>query len=98
MKDTNVNRPIKMEDLQVGDEVIVRGVDLNYMQIVRPPVQKQVIDNWTKKPVMRFSSAVCNRINSKFGSKFSDDKQKVRFDFVWKSIWLVKREQELINK
>jgi hypothetical protein len=79
-----------MEDLQVGDEVIVRGVDLNYMQIVRPPKQKQYKD-YQGNPYTGYTSAVCNRINSKFGDKFSDDKEKVRFDFTWKSIWLVKR-------
>jgi hypothetical protein len=47
---------------------------------------------------MVWTSAICNRINSRFGVKHADDKEKVRFDFVWKSIWLVKREQELINK
>ena len=47
MNNKEVNRPIKMEDLEVGDEVIVRGVDLNYMQIVRKPKQKQYKDyNW----------------------------------------------------
>lgn len=98
MMDKEVNRPIKMEDLQVGDEVIVRGMDLNYMQIIRPPVQRQRID-YNGKPYMAFTSAVCNRINSKFGNEhYSDDKQEVRFDFHYKSIWLVKREQELINK
>ena len=95
--DKEVNRPIKMEDLQVGDEVIVRGMDLNYMQIVRPPVQRQRTD-YNGKPYMTFTSAVCNRINSKFGQSFADDKQEVRFDFYYKSIWLVKREQGLINK
>lgn len=94
---TEVNRPIKMEDLQVGDEVIVRGVDLNYMQIVRPPKQKQRKD-YLGNPCMVWASSVCNRINSKFGVTHADDKEKVRFDFYWKSIWLVKREQELINK
>ena len=44
--DKEVNRPIKMEDLQVGDEVIVRGLDLNYMQIVKPPVQKTTFRLW----------------------------------------------------
>ncbi len=98
MNNTEVNRPIKMEDLKVGDEVIVRGLDLNYMQIVRPPKQKQSKD-WNGNPCMVWTSAVCNRINSKFGDTHrNDDKQKVRFDFVWKSIWLVKREQQLINK
>ena len=86
----NVNRAIKMEDLQVGDEVIVRGIDLNYMQIVRPPKQKQYKD-FQGAPYMAFTSAVCNRINSKFGQRFADNKQNVRFDFDYKSIWLVKR-------
>lgn len=85
-----VNRAIKMEDLQVGDEVIVRGVDLNYMQIVRPQKQKQSKD-WNGQPCTVWASSVCNRINSKFGKKFADDKDNVRFDFEWKSIWLVKR-------
>ena len=88
--DNEVNRPIKMEDLQVGDEVIVRGVDLNYMQIVRPPKQKQYKD-YQGNPYTGYTSAVCNRINSKFGKQFADDKEKVRFDFDYKSIWLVKR-------
>ena len=90
MDNKEVNRPIKMEDLQVGDEVIVRGIDLNYMQIVRPPKQKQYKD-FQGAPYMAFTSAVCNRINSKFGQRFADNKQNVRFDFCYKSIWLVKR-------
>jgi hypothetical protein len=87
-----MNRAIKIEDLQVGDEVIVRGVDLNYMKIVRPPKQKQYKD-WHGNSYMGWTSAVCNRINSKFDSKWNrDDKTNVRFDFGYKSIWLVKRE------
>ena len=89
--DNTVNRPIKKEDLQVGDEVIVRGVDLNYMQIVRPPKQKQYKD-YKGNPYTAWTSAVCNRINSKFDKKWdTDDKDNVRFDFEYKSIWLVKR-------
>jgi len=89
--DNTVNRPIKKEDLQVGDEVIVRGLDLNYMQIVRPPMPKQYKD-YKGNPYTGYTSAVCNRLNSKFGKKWnSHDKQNVRFDFEYKSIWLVKR-------
>ena len=89
--DNTVNRPIENKDLQVGDEVIVRGVDLNYMQIVRPPKQKQSKD-WQGNPCTVWTSAVCNRINSKFGKKWdTEDKDNVRFDFEYKSIWLVKR-------
>ncbi len=88
--DNTVNRPIKMEDLQVGDEVIVRGVDLNYMQIVRPPKQKQYKD-FQGAPYMAWTASVCNRINSKFGQRHADDKENVRFEFYSKSIWLVKR-------
>jgi hypothetical protein len=91
-----VNRAIKIEDLQVGDEVIVRGVDLNYMEIVRLPKQKQY-KNWEGNPYMGWTSAVCNRTNSVFDKKWdTDDKDNVRFDFEHKSIWLVKRQG--INK
>lgn len=91
-----VNRAIKIEDLQVGDEVIVRGVDLNYMEIVRLPKQKQY-NNWEGNPYIGWTSAVCNRTNSVFDKKWdTDDKDNVRFDFQHKSIWLVKRQG--INK
>ena len=92
MDNKEVNRPIKMKDLEVGDEVIVRGVDLNYMQVVRKPKQKQYKD-YAGKPYMGWTASVCNRINSKFGQRHEDDKENVRFDFDYKSIWLVKREQ-----
>tara|TARA_R110000744_G_scaffold113121_3_gene211990 strand:- start:1118 stop:1402 length:285 start_codon:yes stop_codon:yes gene_type:complete len=90
MDNKKVNMPIKMEDLQVGDEVIVRGLDLNYMQIVRPPKPKQY-KHYDGTQIMGWTASVCNRINSKFGKRFADDKQNVRFDFDYKSIWLVKR-------
>ena len=90
--DNNVNRPIKMEDLEIGDEVIVRGVDLNYMQVVRKPKQKQY-KHYDGTTYMGWTASVCNRINSKFGQRHADDKENVRFDFDYKSIWLVKREQ-----
>ena len=91
-----VNRAIKIEDLQVGDEVIVRGVDLNYMEIVRLPKQKQYKD-YHGNPYMGYTSAMCNRINSVFDKKWDTiDLDNVRFDFEHKSIWLVKRQG--INK
>ena len=92
MMNNSVNRPIKMHDLQVGDEVIVRGMDLNYMQIVRPPKQRASKD-YQGNPCTVWTSAVCNRLNhTKFGKGYNnDDKQNVSFDFEWKSIWLVKR-------
>ena len=80
-----------MEDLQVGDEVIVRGIDLNYMEIVRPQKQKQSRD-YNGNPCKVWTSAMCNRLNTKFGQRYNnEDKLKVRFDFEYKSIWLVKR-------
>jgi hypothetical protein len=86
-----VNRSINIEDLQVGDEVIVRGLDLNYMQIIRPPMPKQYKD-YRGNLCTGYTSAVCNRINSKFGESSNRyDKDNVRFDFEYKSIWLVKR-------
>ena len=90
MDNKEVNRPIKMKDLEVGDEVIVRGIDLNYMQVVRPPKQKQY-KHYDGTTYWGWTASVCNRINSKFGQRHADDKENVRFDFDYKSIWLVKR-------
>lgn len=85
-----VNKAIIMDDLREGDEVIVRGLDLNYMVIVRPPRKKKVTrengsiyDTWSR--------AVCDRKNSTVFGKWKDDRDKVSFDFQYKSIWLVKR-------
>ena len=90
-----VNKPVKMENLQVGDEVIVRGIDLNYMIVNRLPkkVKKtytynfhgrgnvtNTYDTWTK--------AKCTRDHTIWGYKEVKD---VYFDFCSKDIWLVKR-------
>jgi len=92
----NVNRLIEMKDLLEGDEVIVRGVDLNYMQIVRPPKQKQV-KRYDGTMIPGWSASICNRLNTtKFHpnstSPYTDNKPNVRFDFEYKAIWLVKRK------
>ena len=91
-----VNKPVKMIDLQVGDEVIVRGIDLNYMIINRLPKKIQKLytytpinstgavsntyDTWTKSK--------CTRDHTVWGYKEVKD---VYFDFAGKDIWLVKR-------
>lgn len=91
--ENKVNKLIKIEELQIGDEVIVRGLDLNYMKIIRPPKQQQKqykignqVNNYTV-----WASSKCKRMN---GSIFSNQPQfdkEVYFDFAGKSIWLVKR-------
>tara|TARA_R100000541_G_C1889722_1_gene83406 strand:+ start:461 stop:748 length:288 start_codon:yes stop_codon:yes gene_type:complete len=92
-----VNKVVKLKDLQVGDEVIVRGVDLNYMIIHRLPklVNKSykysdgTVHNYTE-----WSNAKCTRDNSIWGN--GERKKDVYFDFSNKSMWLVKRIE--INK
>jgi hypothetical protein len=79
-----VNKVVKLEDLQVGDEVIVRGVDLNYMIIHRLPKVVNKSYNYTQ-----WSSAKCTRDNSIWGN--GEAKKDVYFDFSHKSMWLVKR-------
>tara|TARA_R110000868_G_scaffold396698_1_gene668970 strand:- start:4327 stop:4617 length:291 start_codon:yes stop_codon:yes gene_type:complete len=88
-----VNRPIKIEDLQVGDEVIVRGVDLNYMILIRLPKLVSKTRKYSDGTVYNYnelSNAKCTRDNSIwYGS--NEPKKDVYFDFAHKSMWLVKR-------
>ena len=81
-----VNRSIKIGNLQVGDEVIVRGIDLNYMILLKVPKQVKVgAHNY-----IQWSNSKCTRDNSIwYGS--NEPKKDVYFDFAHKSIWLVKR-------
>ncbi len=86
-----VNRAINMDDLLEGDEVIVRGIDLNYMVIVRLP-RKKTITREDGTTYDTWSRAVCDRKNGTiFGKWRETDRDKVSFDFEYKSIWLVKR-------
>tara|TARA_R110000868_G_scaffold230901_1_gene484176 strand:+ start:615 stop:875 length:261 start_codon:yes stop_codon:yes gene_type:complete len=80
------NRAIKVEDLQIGDEVIVTGI--RYFKILRTPTLR-------KTPTTVYGRGGCKSIKcldmyfSKFG-KFKD--REVYYDFNYCDIWLVKRE------
>ena len=87
-----VNRPIKLKDLQVGDEVIVRGVDLNYMIIHRLPKLVSKTYTYSDGTVHKYnewSTAKCTGDNSIWGN--GERKKDVYFDFSHKCMWLVKR-------
>jgi len=89
----NENRLIKIDDLQIGDEVIVRGLDLNYMKIIRVPKKCQKTNPWTKNTYTSYTSSKCKRMNrEKFDLQYNVDKE-VYFDFTHKTIWLIKREK-----
>ncbi len=91
-----VNKPVKMVDLQIGDEVIVRGIDLNYMIINRLP--KKIKKTYTYQPLHgsnpvtntydTWTKSKCTRDHTVWGYKEIKD---VYFDFSGKDIWLVKR-------
>lgn len=90
-----VNKPVNITDLQVGDEVIVRGVDLNYMIVNRLPkkVKKTYTFNFHSQGTVTntydtWTKAKCTRDHTIWGHKEVKD---VYFDFEHKSIWLVKR-------
>jgi hypothetical protein len=87
-----INNLIEIKDLQIGDEVIVRGIDLNYMKMLRLPKPKThnshgyTYDYW--------GSAKCKRMNNeKLNCDRSEDSE-VYFDFSYKKAWLVKRSNE----
>tara|TARA_R110002153_G_scaffold246678_4_gene402577 strand:- start:340 stop:618 length:279 start_codon:yes stop_codon:yes gene_type:complete len=85
----SVNKSIKIKDFKIGDEVIVRGVDLNYLELIRLPKQKEYKNSFNGKIYKRWSSSKCKRINSIWGHGEKD--KDVYFDFSHKSVWLVKR-------
>jgi len=92
-----VNKVVKLKDLQIGDEVIVRGVDLNYMKVLRLPKKvnrSYKYSDGTVHNYTQWSNAKCTRDNSIWGN--GEGKKDVYFDFSNKSMWLVKRIE--INK
>jgi hypothetical protein len=80
------NRSIKVEHLQVGDEVIVTG--LRYFKILRAPTLRTTptrIYGCTG-----YKSVKCLDMQlSKFG--IGEDRE-VYYDFNYSNIWLLKRE------
>jgi len=90
---------IKIEDLQIGDEVIVRGLDLNYLKILRLPKQKtRTYTNHLTGITTNYnymSTCKCERMNyEKLENKYQDDKI-IYFNFSYKAIWLVKRKNNV---
>jgi hypothetical protein len=88
-----VNRPIKLKDLQVGDEVIVRGIDLNYMILTRLPKLVSKTYKYSDGTVHNYnewSKAKCTRDNMVWPD-YGTIKKDVYFDFTHKCMWLVKR-------
>lgn len=79
------NRAIKVEDLQLGDEVIVTG--MRYFKILRTPTLRTKLTYWGSGG---YKSVKCLDMHlSKFGK--GEDRQ-VYYDFNYRDIWLVKRE------
>ena len=81
------NRSILLEDLQIGDEVIVTGI--RYFKILRKPTLRTKPTGWNKTPHGYKSIKCLDMYFTKFG-KFKD--REVYYDFNYCDIWLVKRE------
>lgn len=79
------NRSILVEDLQIGDEVIVTGI--RYFKILRTPTLRTKSVQYGNG---KYKSIKCMDMNlSKFG--VGQDRE-VYYDFNYCNIWLVKRE------
>ena len=105
------NRLITIEELIVGDEVIIPHMgDFKYLKIVRTPQMSK--KGWSWRPnVTRWKPVKCalhlDSITQKYGStlqytrvirKYYCDgnfNQERFVDFNFKSIWLVKREEKI---
>ena len=92
-----INKVITINQLQEGDEVIVRGLDLNYMKVIRPPKQQSKIYTGFSGNVTNYqtwTAGKCKRMNGTIFSNKPQWDKEVYFDFEHKSIWLVKRENK----
>jgi hypothetical protein len=79
------NRSILVEDLQLGDEIIVTG--LRYFKILRKPKLRTTPTIWGS---LGYKSIKCLDMNL---SKFDvGQDREVYYDFNYCNIWLVKRE------
>jgi hypothetical protein len=79
------NRSILVEDLQIGNEVIVTGI--RYFKILRNPTKRTTPNTWGS---LGYKSIKCMDMHlSKFG--VGQDRE-VYYDFNYCNIWLVKRE------
>ena len=79
------NRSIKVEDLQIGDEVIVTGI--RYFKILRNPALRTKSTVWGNG---KYKSIKCSDM---YFTKFGKGKDReVYYDFNYCDIWLVKRE------
>lgn len=80
------NRSIKVEDLQIGDEVIVTGI--RYFKILRKPtLRPKPTTAWGRGG---YKSIKClDMYFTKFGKR---EDREVYYDFNYCDIWLVKRE------
>jgi hypothetical protein len=81
------NKSIRLEDLQIGDEVIVTGI--RYFKILRNPTLRTKPTTWGANG---YKSVKCLDMQL---SKFRKGKDReVYYDFNYCDIWLVKRGTE----
>ncbi len=79
------NKSIKVEDLQIGDEVIVTG--LRYLKILKNPTLRTTPNTWGE---FGYKSIKCLDMRlTKFG--VGQDRE-VYYNFNYCNIWLVKKE------
>jgi hypothetical protein len=79
------NKAIRVEDLQIGDEVIVTGI--RYFKILKKPAIRIKTTQWGANG---YKSVKCLDMQlSKFGR---GKDREVYYDFNYCNIWLVKRE------
>ena len=81
---------VKVEDLQVGDEVIVKGYDLRYLKILREPKKKAKLSHYGGT----YKRVKCLEMYDKVGGH-SNANREIYYDFNWSGAWLVKRESEI---
>jgi len=82
---------LKVDELQVGDEVLFSGADLRYFKILTPPAARTKPTGW-RQSNYGYKSIKCLEMFDKMNGQASDNRI-VYIDFNYKHAWLVKREE-----
>ena len=88
------NQLISIENLLPGDEILVSGLDLNYLKVIRIGKSESYI---TSRGInrKRWKSFKCKRMNNAMLLSDQLDDKEIYQNLDYKTIWLIKRENTI---
>jgi len=85
------NKLVDLKDLKLNDEVLVSGSDLRYFKILRAPQKRpKGTQSWNPDG---YKSIKVEESFKPLNMKYGKEGRILYYDFNYKRIWLVKREE-----